>query len=242
MADAVREREIIRLESVSSTNDFLKEGLTSFPDRQAVVADEQTSGRGRLGRSWASPRGGLYASILLKPPPPPEMASRVALLSADILCGILGQSGIEARIKWPNDVLVDDRKIAGILPEYGTGPMPWFILGVGMNLASVPGIADGRGLAPAAWYEFGAPPAPPDLFDTFLDSLDEAWPDRMADPLLNRLDSISTRLWMVGRRVLVARGDDILEGVVSGIAEDGRLVLSGSGGESVIDSGELRQV
>lgn len=241
MADAFREREVIRLESVRSTNDFLKEGVASLPDRLAVIADEQTSGRGRLGRSWASPHGGLYASILLKPPPPPEMAARVALLSADILCGILGQSGIEARIKWPNDVLVEDRKIAGILPEYGTSPVPWFILGVGMNLASMPGIADSRGLAPAAWYEFGAPPAARDLLDTFLDHLDEAWPDRAADPLLDRLEAISARLWMVGRPVLVARGDEILEGVVSGIAEDGRLVLSGGRGESIIDSGELRQ-
>ncbi|NLI01833.1 MAG: biotin--[acetyl-CoA-carboxylase] ligase, partial [Candidatus Fermentibacter daniensis] len=80
---------VIELESVGSTNDYLKERLHGLHDRTVVTARRQTAGRGRLGRTWASPPGGLYASLLLKPPPVPELAQRVSLLAAGILCGIM---------------------------------------------------------------------------------------------------------------------------------------------------------
>ena len=234
--------EVIDLESVGSTNDYLKERLQGLHDRTVVTARRQTAGRGRLGRTWASPPGGLYASLLLKPPPVPELAQRVSLLAAEILCGIMGEAGMDACIKWPNDVLVDDRKIAGILPEFGTKPEPWFILGAGVNLVSAPPVPDGRGLPSTAWSEYARPPAPGELLASFLSCLDAAWPDRSVDPLAGGTESISRRLWRFGRTVHISRGSDAVTGVVTGIDAKGRLVLRSDSGTTVLDSGEIGMI
>lgn len=242
MTDVPHRWEVIALDSVGSTNDYLKERVHGLSDRTVVSADRQTAGRGRLGRTWASPPGGLYASLLLKPPPVPELAQRVSLLAAEILCGILGEGSVEACIKWPNDVLIGDRKIAGMLPEYGTNPEPWFILGAGVNLVSAPPVPDGRGLPSTAWSEHARPPEPGTLLSIFLSRLDAAWPDRSIDPIAGRTESISRRLWRFGRTVHISRGGDGVTGVVEGIDALGRLVLGSYSGTMVLDSGEIGMI
>ncbi len=232
----------ILLESTGSTNDFLKEGLLGLSDRTVVRAVRQTSGKGRLGRTWESPPGGLYASILLVPPPSPEHASRVALLIADIICGELLRAGIGACVKWPNDVIAGDGKIAGILPEYGTFPVPWFVTGMGVNLAAAPSIPGRNGPPPAAWARFAPPPDPDALLDRLLLELDEAWPDRTLDPISDRAEGITGRLWMSGREVEVVRGERLDTGIVKGIDAQGRLLLSTGSGMIYLDSGELSPV
>ncbi len=232
----------ILLESTGSTNDFLKEGLKGLSDRTVVRAVRQTSGKGRLGRTWESPPGGLYASILLVPPPSPEHASRVALLLADIICGELLRAGIEACVKWPNDVIAGEGKIAGILAEYGTFPHPWFVTGMGVNLVEAPSIPGREGPPPVCWAGFAPPPDPGVLLDRILQELDEAWPDRALDPVSDRTEGISGRLWMSGREVGVTRGDRLDIGILEGIDGQGRLLLSTRSGMIYLDSGELSPV
>jgi len=229
----------ILLDSTSSTNDFLKERLEGLSDRTVVRAVRQTSGRGRLGRTWESPPGGLYASFLLVPPPSPEHASRVALLLADLLCGILRRAGIEAFVKWPNDVIAGEGKIAGILPEYGTHPHPWFVVGMGVNLVDAPSVPGRRGPLPVSWAGFAPPPDPDSLLDSLLQVLDEAWPARTLDPVSGRTHGISERLWMAGREVEVVRGGRTDSGIVRGIDAEGRLVLATGSGLIMLDSGEV---
>lgn len=232
----------ILLESTGSTNDFLKEGLQSLSDRTVVRAVRQTSGKGRLGRTWESPPGGLFASILLVPPPSPEHASRVALLLSDIICGMLRLAGIAACVKWPNDVIAGEGKVAGILSEYGTFPSPWFVTGMGINLLEAPSIPAREGPPPVSWASFAPPPDPEALLDRLLLELDEAWPDRTLDPIKNRVEGISERLWMSGREVEVIRGDMPESGIVKGMDGQGRLLLSTRSGMIMLDSGELKPV
>ncbi len=231
---------ILHLESVSSTSDYLRDNLIRLGSRTVVYADRQTSGRGRHGRRWASPEGGLYASLLLKPPPPVELAPRVSLLVADLICDLLREVGTTAHIKWPNDVLVENRKIAGILPEYGSHPEPWFIIGFGMNTGPLPVVEDGRGLEPTSWMSFSNPPDTFSLLAEILWLIDSAWPDHSRDPLAPRLESINSRLWSRGAIVRLTRGVETATGTMTGVTPEGHLRLTTINGTKVFDSGELR--
>lgn len=231
---------LVHLETVGSTNDYVKAFAGVLADRTAVYADTQSTGRGRDGRVWASPPGGLYASLLLKPPPSPEHASRLSLLAAGLLCDMLEGAGARALVKWPNDILVENRKIAGLLPEYGTHPAPWYVLGLGMNLATVPRLPDARGLEPTSLASYGTPPEPAAVLLDLLSRLDSAWPDRTADPLAGRIPSLTARLWQLGGMVRLARGGETVTGTLVGIGDDGSVRIATLGGTRSFESGELR--
>jgi len=113
------------------------------PAGATVIAEEQTAGRGRDGRTWHSPAGGVWLGLLLRPART-ELAAvpiRAGLALAEAVDGLLGRP--ETRLKWPNDVLLGDRKLAGILCEgrwQGSG-LQWLALGVGVNVCNVPPMA-----------------------------------------------------------------------------------------------------
>ena len=109
----------------------------------AVLADAQTGGRGRRGRSWTAPPGGVYCSLALRPATPPDLAPRYALAGAVAAARACETVGIEPSIKWPNDVLAAEGggKLAGVLVESGDG---WLALGVGLNADVSPDRLPGR--------------------------------------------------------------------------------------------------
>ena len=119
--------KVYRLAEVSSTNEYVKQMLAHAPEGTVVVADTQTSGRGSRGRSWYSPEGGLWMSVLLRH----HQNCLISLLAGVAISETLASYGIEPKIKWPNDVLLNGMKIAGILPEVVDDNV---ILGMGINL------------------------------------------------------------------------------------------------------------
>ena len=121
--------EIIHLDEVDSTNEYAKRIAENSPEGTVVVAKRQTAGKGRKGRSWASPAGGLWLSIILKPG---RIDPRLVFVGALAVVDTLADFGISSGIKWPNDVWADGRKIAGILTE-GKGS-EYVILGIGLNV------------------------------------------------------------------------------------------------------------
>jgi BirA family transcriptional regulator, biotin operon repressor / biotin---[acetyl-CoA-carboxylase] ligase len=133
------------LDSVASTNDEAKRRAEEgAPGGLVVTAKEQVRGRGRYGRSWASPPGNLYASVLLRPDCPMARAAQLSLVAglalADALEGI-GPPGLDVKLKWPNDVLIGGAKVAGLLLEGAARPdgsAAWVIVGSGVNVASCP--------------------------------------------------------------------------------------------------------
>lgn len=131
---------IHRLRSVVSTNDEAKRlAAADAPEGTWVVAEEQTGGRGRRGRAWTSPPGNLYASLLLRPPGPARALTALSFVAA-VAVGeaLLTLSGtLPVAYKWPNDVLVGGRKVAGILLESGGTPI-WVVVGIGLNVAHHP--------------------------------------------------------------------------------------------------------
>jgi BirA family biotin operon repressor/biotin-[acetyl-CoA-carboxylase] ligase len=131
--------------SVGSTNEEAKALARAGAREGAVVwALEQTAGRGRRGRSWASPSGNLYLSLVLRPEGRPSEAAgaglAAAVAAAKTVSSLLPE-GAAVALKWPNDVLVGGRKLAGILPEAAVlpdGRVEWVVLGIGVNLVSHP--------------------------------------------------------------------------------------------------------
>jgi BirA family transcriptional regulator, biotin operon repressor / biotin---[acetyl-CoA-carboxylase] ligase len=132
--------------TLSSSLDAIHDlGAQGAPTGTVVLVEQQTAGRGRDGRTWHSPVGGVWLGLLLRPPVPPAgvLSLRVGLVLADVVEAVLGVrptslSGPRAALKWPNDVLVDDRKVAGILCEsrWQGEALQWLGIGIGINVAN----------------------------------------------------------------------------------------------------------
>ena len=125
-------------DGLPSTNDRARELAADSATETVVVAGEQTGGRGRLDREWQSPPGGVYASLLCRPDRPPAHAPIFTLAAAVAVTRACREAGVDAVIKWPNDVLLgrDERKLAGILTEMEgeADRVSWLIVGVGANV------------------------------------------------------------------------------------------------------------
>lgn len=131
---------VVTLPQVGSTNDELKRmAAQGAPQGTVVITDKQTAGKGRLGRSFYSPRSGVYLSLLLRPEKAPEQTLFYTVAAANAVCRAVEKiSGRQAQIKWVNDVYLSGRKICGILAEgsLSNGSSDWVVLGIGTNITS----------------------------------------------------------------------------------------------------------
>ena len=138
LPDGIPGGEIYCYDSVDSTNEEAKRSAGYAPDRSVFVANQQTAGKGRRGRTWISPKGeDLFFSLLLRPDIPPESASMLTLVAAMAAAEVAKRYSREScQIKWPNDIVLHNRKICGILTEMGAemGEISYVIIGVGFNL------------------------------------------------------------------------------------------------------------
>lgn len=241
--------EIEHVPALGSTSDRLKErarlGAAAWT---VVIADVQTSGRGRQGRRWSSPPGNLYLSVLLRPDPPGPRWALLPLAAGVAVAEALVELGLDARLKWPNDVLVGGRKTGGILAEAasGTGGLEFVVVGIGINVAArpqdlAPDVAPtvacveeelGREVDRAAvaaavlsrltvWYHALARKGPR--------VVQSAWRDR------------AVAWW--GRAVEADSGGRRLRGIARDLDEGGALVLElEDGTRTQLFSGEVREV
>ncbi|MBM3307297.1 MAG: biotin--[acetyl-CoA-carboxylase] ligase [Candidatus Eisenbacteria bacterium] len=137
-------RRVVRVASVGSTNTELRAlADAGEPEGTVLVADEQTAGRGRAGRPWFSPAGrGLWFSFLLRPNrPAAEVAGLSVATALSVASALRGAPGVDARVKWPNDIVVGGRKLGGVLLESrqaAGGAVESVIVGVGINVNVAP--------------------------------------------------------------------------------------------------------
>lgn len=153
----------IHFQRIGSTNDEARRlAGAGEPGPLWIVADQQTAGRGRRGRSWISPIGNLSATLLLNPGKPAAECAQLSFVSAIAAADTIAHFApfVEVKLKWPNDVLANGRKIAGILLESASaGAEPYFLaIGVGMNLAHFPVSTDFPATS-LAWLGVPVPPA-----------------------------------------------------------------------------------
>lgn len=138
---AVVGREIVVFRETSSTNDLAAQaGRDGIAEGLVIFAESQQTGRGRLGRQWSSPPGlGLWFSVLLRPTAPVTRWAELTFCAALAVAETAELfTGTAARIKWPNDVLLDGRKVAGILLESHAEPNPYLVMGIGLNVLHAP--------------------------------------------------------------------------------------------------------
>ena len=122
-------------DEIGSTNERARELAAEGRSETVVVADKQTGGRGRLDREWVSPSGGIWLSVLVRPRIPPPQAPIYTLIAAVATARAVRGCGVEATIKWPNDIRVDGEKLAGILTEMEgeADRVTWLVVGIGLN-------------------------------------------------------------------------------------------------------------
>ena len=130
-------RNIQYFESLPSTNTKAKEIAMEMPEGSIIISEEQTSGKGRLGRNWTSPKGkGIWMSIILKPDLDPAEVAKLTLIGAGAVHEGLMEMGINSNIKWPNDIIIEDKKVCGILTEMSCelNIINYCIMGIGINV------------------------------------------------------------------------------------------------------------
>jgi BirA family biotin operon repressor/biotin-[acetyl-CoA-carboxylase] ligase len=213
----------VHYSQTDSTNERARElAAAGTPHGTLVTASEQTAGRGRQGRRWTAPRGrALLCSLVIRDPP------RLLPLAAGV--AVAEVAGPQAMVKWPNDVLVDGLKVAGILVE-GRPQEGWAVLGIGVNVAvraddfpqELAGRAGTLGLEPDA--------VEPTL-DRLLESLDR-WLPAASDAVL---DAVRERDALLDRPVRWSGG----EGRGAGIDSEGRLLVATDEGQIALDAGEV---
>jgi BirA family transcriptional regulator, biotin operon repressor / biotin---[acetyl-CoA-carboxylase] ligase len=232
------------LEVTGSTNaDALALAEAGAPEWTVVAAGHQTSGRGRRGRSWTGSAGrSLLVSVVLRPAIPAPEVPVLSLLAAERLaqaCDELTDS--EVACKWPNDLVVGDRKLAGILPEAAVSDrgVRHLVVGVGLNVSmeedDFP--EDVRPHATSLAREAGRTPEHRVLLERFLSLFRRTYPPVRARAALEAYES---RCATLGRRVrAVAAGGETIEGLASGLDEEGGLVVETNRGRRVVSFGEV---
>jgi BirA family biotin operon repressor/biotin-[acetyl-CoA-carboxylase] ligase len=212
--------------SIDSTNRALVDAARSgAPEGTTVVADHQTAGRGRLGRSWhAAPGSALLVSVLLRPAGTPDGLSLLTMAAGLALAeAVEAVAGVRAGVKWPNDLVVGDRKLAGILAEAdisGTS-VGAVVVGVGCNLtaASIP--PELRAVATACEVEAGRAVGSDELLVAFLDALGGRLGDLAGVPSAYRARSAT-----LGRRVRLDVGSGaVVVGDAVTVSDTGALVV-----------------
>ena len=240
--------EIDLLDTVGSTNAAAADrARAGAPEGLVVVAEHQTAGRGRLDRAWETPpRSALTFSLLLRPQAAPAEWPWLPLLTGHTLAKVLRAEGYDAGVKWPNDLLIDDRKVAGILVERVETPSgPAAVVGVGLNVtmtAEELPVPTATSLA----LESASAPDRTHLLVTALQTLREAYDTWQAGghAATARLRaSYSSSCVTVGRDVRVQLpSGETLTGRATGIDPDGRLVVAGPDGETAVGAGDVVHV
>ena len=225
-------RDIRVFQETTSTNDVVEKlARDGVKEGVVVFAESQTRGRGRLGRKWTSPRGrGLWFSVLLRPDLRPQEATRLTIASATALRrAIEAQTGLKARIKWPNDILVNGRKTAGILTELSAEPdhIKYVILGIGVdvNLSPADLPAELRKVATSLKAELGGPVARPELAVAILRELDRDYGRVGPNEFGALADEWEEHGTTIGHEVVISMGGRQVRGRAESLGEDGELLV-----------------
>ncbi len=226
---------LVALDVVDSTNEEAKRrAAAGAEDGTLVWAGEQTGGRGRHGRHWESPAGNLYLSLLLRPDCAPAEALQLGFVAALGLGAALGTilpPMTELRYKWPNDVLLNDQKVAGILMESATtagGGLEWLIAGIGVNVASYPRETAFPATSLRAVGCGGSVEQVLEAFSRQFLTWAQRWLRQGFAPIRG---AWLQHAWHLGEEVTVRLGDETLTGVFAELDETGALCLETSGGE-----------
>lgn len=239
--------QVEHLKTIDSTNNYLKQkALLGAPHGLVVVADEQTGGRGRLGRNFQSPKGkGLYFSVLLRPCVPATQITALTPWAAVAVCrGLETLTGLRPDIKWINDIQLKRKKLCGILTEADIAPdgtLNHVILGIGLNVAQTdsdftPEVA---AIATSLARHLPQPPSREELLAVLLAELERMWED-LPEKQEEYLAAYRARCITVGRDVTVISPQGARPGFARKLNKDFSLLVEFPDGTAeTIGSGEV---
>lgn len=234
-----------RYRTVGSTSDIarrLAEG--GAPEGTLVMAEEQTSGRGRFARAWASPRGGLWFSVVLRPPLPPARMHELAFAGAvGVARGLRAYPGVKAGIKWPNDLVYEGKKLGGILVEIGArgGKTVFAVMGVGLNVNVNPSDLSSEAAAVATSVQavLGRPVSLERVLAAVTGELETAYRGWLEEGFASILAAWRELCTCLGRPVTVRTANAVWRGVAVDVDESGALLLDTGQGKKRLLAGEV---
>ena len=226
---AGREERIVHLPETGSTMDVARElARKGCPGFTVVTADRQTSGRGRLQRVWYSAAGGLYFSLVVRPEIPAAMSPRVSFLASAVLARVLSTGyGIRAGLKWPNDILVEGRKLCGLLSEMEAESerVAFITLGIGLNVNNpLPAVEPP---ATSMRLLLGRTVSRREVLSRFLDEFEAGLAEGEWDAVIPTWRRFSVTL---GCPVRIVTGREELHGLALDVDADGALLLQAADG------------
>lgn len=232
--------DVVVLGTTASTNEELKSlAAEGAAEGTVVVARRQVEGKGRIGKRWESPEGGLYLSVLLRPRMAPTEAQKMTLLAGLAVARALRGLGVDARIKWSNDVVIDGKKVCGVLTEMSAeeNAVDYIVIGIGINANTDPGelpeeIRDDSAILRD---ELGGEIDLRELAASLLEEFDELYvgtQDGNFEEVLTGWKELSETL---GREVLIETRRDRFVGYAVGLSRDGALVVE-------LPDGDFRRV
>jgi BirA family biotin operon repressor/biotin-[acetyl-CoA-carboxylase] ligase len=231
-------------EVLESTSSLVKQRAEeAAAEGLAIQALRQSAGRGRQGRGWDSPAGNLYLSVLLRPEVPlreaPQWSFVAAVALAETLTALLPEAAA-LKLKWPNDLLLQGAKAAGILVETGVGTnnaLDWICIGMGVNIAAKPSLPD-RATSCLAEY-LGAPPAPEALAQSLLERLAHWHGIRLQQGFAPIREAWLLHAPAMGAAISLKRDGALIEGNFAGLSSEGGLLLAKDGKVQLILAGEI---
>jgi len=222
-------REIIYYKEVDSTNNVAKKlAQSGVKEGTIVIAEEQKSGKGRLGREFCSPLGGIWVSCILRPDIKPTLATRATYIaSLAIVKTISKLSAVDAKIKWPNDLLVGDKKVSGILTEMGAelDRVDYLVVGMGINLNFPIEIFDEslHNKVTTIYTETGKKISRVEFVQDLLEELEMSY--KKLNNFQDILEEWKSYSYTLGRTVKLDNNKEEIIGEAFDIAEDGALLV-----------------
>jgi BirA family biotin operon repressor/biotin-[acetyl-CoA-carboxylase] ligase len=239
-------KKIYSYRKVGSTNVLgFRLAETNAEEGTLIVAEEQTKGKGRMGRSWYSPpQVGLWMSLILRPDIPPFKAPGLSICAGLALAlAIKETTGIEAKTKWPNDCLIDGKKVGGILLELSAelDRINFVIVGIGVNVnqsaQDFPKNLDQ--IATSIKIKLGKDISRLTLLTSFLEKFERIYLDFKKNGLSPQRGMIKSFSSLLGEKVTVKFGKEKIEGIAENIDDNGSLVIKTKKGEKVVTAGEV---
>lgn len=219
-------QNVLYYPSVTSTNDIARQQAQSKArDGTAVIADRQTAGRGRLRREWVTPQGNIAVSIVLYPARK-DLHFLTMLASMAVMYSIQNTTGLKCQFKWPNDVLINNKKVCGILLESqaSSDSVDYAIIGIGINvnmkLADYPEIS---AIATSLADETGKEISRTVLLRNLFQEMEKLYLHLQAGESI--LAEWRDNLITLGKSIHVRSGDEVFEGIAESVADDGSLML-----------------
>ena len=239
-------RDICYFDTIDSTNIKAKELAMCKAEGTVVISEEQTLGRGRMGRNWISPKGkGIWMSLILKPKIGPMKVAKITQIGAAAVNLALNDLGIQSFVKWPNDIVINGKKVCGILTEMSCelNMINYVVMGIGINvnLDKEDFQDEVSKVGTSLKVETGKFVDRKKLLGVFLNRFEELYiPFVEEDNFKDTLNVCRENSILIGKEVKIIRGDEEKKGKVLDIDEEGELVVSYEDGriENVL-SGEV---